>query len=140
MSDTLDFGTEAWLSRFAEELNTSEGYAEAAKNWEGDLYFVIEAEGSTLSHNVYMYLDLWHGKCRQIAMPQTPDEFEPEFTFTGSVKTFKQIIDEGLDPIKAIITRKLKLQGNLAKIMRNVRAANQLVRCSTHIPTRFPLE
>jgi putative sterol carrier protein len=140
MSDMLDFGSEAWLKRLKEELNNSEGYAEAAKNWEGGLYFVIEAEGSTLPHAVYLYLDLWHGKCQKVAVPKNPDEFNPEFTFTGNVKTFKQIIDEGLDPMKAIMTRKLKLEGNMVKIMRNVKAANQLVQCCTHIPTRFPLE
>ena len=140
MSDLIDFGTEAWLNQLQKKLNESAAYAEAAKNWEGDLYFIIDPKGSTLTAEVYLYLDLWHGKCRQVAVPSQPDMFEPEFIFTGNVKTFKQIINDGLDPMKAIMTRKLKLRGNMAKIMRNIKAANQLVHCCSLIPTRFPLE
>ena len=140
MSDLIDFATDAWIKRLHEELNKSEAYAEAAKNWEGDLYFVVEAKGSRLEKDVYLYLDLWHGKSREARLVENPDELKPEFVFRGTVKTFKEIIDDGLDPIKAMLTRKLKLTGNMAKIMRNVKAANELVRCCTFIPTRFPLE
>jgi putative sterol carrier protein len=140
MSDLINFGTEAWLDHLKETLNRSESYAEAAKNWEGDIYFVIEAEGSALLEDLYLYFDLWHGQCRAATLVHDPADYRPEFIFTGNVKTFRQIIDDGLDPMKAIITRKLKLQGNMTKIMRNVKAANQLVHCCTLIPTRFPLE
>jgi len=140
MSELYEFGSEAWLNQLKDQLNQSETYAEAAKNWEGDLYFIIETRGSRLSEEIYLYMDLWHGQCRQVAIATSSDQFSPEFTFTGNVKTFKQIIDDGLDPMKAIMTRKLKLQGNMAKIMRNVKAANQLVHCCTMIPTSFPLE
>ena len=140
MSEAIDFGTHAWLEQLQIELNNSAGYADAAKNWEGDIYFIIEARGSSLEKDIYMYIDLWHGQCRQIAIPSTPDEYSPEYIFSGTVKTFKQIVIDGLDPMKAILTRKLSLKGNMAKIMRNVKAANQLVQCCTHVPTKFPPE
>ncbi|MFQ5577580.1 MAG: SCP2 sterol-binding domain-containing protein [Anaerolineae bacterium] len=140
MTEPIQFATDAWIKQLHQELNTSEAYAEAAKNWEGDLYFVVEAQGSTLAEDTYLYMDLWHGKSRQARLVKNPNELTPEFVFRGSVKTFKEIIDDGLDPIKAMLTRKLKLTGNMAKIMRNVKAANELVRCCTLIPTGFPLE
>ncbi|MEM7032001.1 MAG: SCP2 sterol-binding domain-containing protein [Chloroflexota bacterium] len=140
MSEAFDFGSQAWLERLQIEINNSAGYAEAAKNWEGDIYFIIEAKGSSLENDIYMYMDLWHGQCRQVAIPTSPSEYNPEFAFSGSIKTFKQIVLEGLDPMKAIMTRKLGLKGNMAKIMRNVKAANQLVQCCTHVPTSFPAE
>jgi len=140
MPTIFDFGSEAWVEELKTKLNESEAYAEAAKNWEGDFYFIIEPTNSTLTEPGYLYLDLWHGKCRKAAVPQSPDEYQPEFTLSGTVKTFRQIMDDGMDPMKAIMTRKIKLQGNLAKIMRNVKAAHQLVHCCTQIPTRFPME
>ena len=140
MSDLLDFGTQAWLACLRETINQSESYAEAAKNWEGDIYFIIEAADSYFPNDLYLYLDLWHGQCRAAAIAHTPADYQPEFTLSGSFKTFRQIISEGLDPMKAIMTRKLKVQGNMAKIMRHVKAANQLVYCCTLIPTRFPPE
>jgi putative sterol carrier protein len=140
MSDLLDFGTQLWLARLRETINQSESYAEAAKNWEGDIYFIIEAADSYLPHDLFLYLDLWHGQCRAATIAHDPADYQPEFTFSGSFKTFKQIINDWLDPMKAIMTRKLKVQGNMAKIMRNVKAANQLVHCCTLIPTHFPPE
>jgi putative sterol carrier protein len=40
--------------------------------------------------------------------------------------------------MKGLMTKKLKLNGNMAKIMRAVKAANELVRCTTRVPTEFP--
>ncbi len=140
MSEKINFGTDAWIKQLMVELNNSEAYAEAAKNWEGDIYFVVDPKGSVLEEEVYMYVDLWHGKCRHAEVPASKDKFNPEFTIKGTVKAFKEVIDNGLDPMKALLTRKLKLTGNMAKIMRNVKSANQLVHCCTFIPTNFPLE
>lgn len=140
MSDTIAFGTEAWIKQLQVELNKSDAYAEAAKNWEGDIYFIVQTAGSTLPNDVYMYLDLWHGECRQAGIAANPADFSPEFTIAGKVKSFKDVINRKIDPMKAMITGKLKLKGNMAKMMRNVKAANQLVLCCTYIPTNFPLE
>jgi len=43
-----------------------------------------------------------------------------------------------IDPIQALMTGQLKLTGNMAMVMRNVRAAKELVESCTHIPTEFP--
>ncbi len=40
------FGSTEWLESFHDAINTSQSYEEAAKNWEGDFYFVLEPEGS----------------------------------------------------------------------------------------------
>ena len=37
------------------------------------------------------------------------------------------------------MTGQLRIQGNMIMIMRNVRAAKELVESCTHIPTRFPV-
>ena len=44
-----------------------------------------------------------------------------------------------LDPIQAMMTGQLKLRGNMAVIMRYVRAAKELVESCTRIPTIFPI-
>ena len=109
MSETLQFGTDSWVKQLMVELNNSTEYAEAAKTWEGDMYFVVESKGSTLPKDVYMYLDLWHGKCRNAYVPENPTDVKPEFVIKGNVKTFKNVIDKQMEPIKAMLTRKLKL-------------------------------
>ena len=52
------FPSQAWADQFMQEINGSDAYASAAKTWEGDIFLAIEEGGA-------LYLDLWHGKCRQ---------------------------------------------------------------------------
>jgi len=48
------------------------------------------------------------------------------------------VAEKKLDPIQAIVTRQLKLQGNMSKVMRAVKAAQELVTCVTQVKTEYP--
>ncbi len=134
----IPFPSEKWIKTLAEELNKSQTYAAAAKDWEGDFYFIIEPEGG-LQEQVFLYMDLWHGKCREACAVSDGSEKEPEFRMWGSVNVWQRIIEGRLDAIQALLTRQLKLKGNMTKIMRSVKAAQELVRCCTYIDTEFPI-
>lgn len=135
--EKLIFATEAWIQQFHDEVNSSEAYRKAAKNWEGDFYFIVEPEGS-LTEPTYMYMDLWHGESRNAFIAQNPTLKDPEFVISAPVSIWRDVIELRLDPMKGLMTKKLKLKGNMAKIMRAVKAANELVRCTTRVPTDFP--
>lgn len=138
MSSSIPFATEAWIRRLGEECNKSEAYREAARNWEGDLYVIVEPEGR-LQQAVYMYIDLYHGQCREAFIPDDPADITPEFYISGPVSVWKAIAEKKLDPMKALFTRKISLKGNMTKVMKNVKAANELVNCTTKFETEFPL-
>ncbi len=138
MPCAIPFATEAWIKRLADECNKSRVDREAAKAWEGDIYFVVEAEGH-LKYNVYMYMDLYHGQCRQAFVPKDYTTLNPEFWISGPVSVWKEIAETNMDLIKALLTRKLALKGNISKIMRQARATQVLVQCSTNFETDFPL-
>jgi len=57
------FPSDEWIKAMMQDLNRSQSYKEAAKNWEGDFYFIIEP-GGNLTETVVLYMDLWHGECR----------------------------------------------------------------------------
>jgi len=134
---TIKFPTDEWIKALCEELNKSEAYAQAAATWEGDFYFIIEAGGS-LPKPVYLYMDLWHGKCRSAGAVANPDEKKPEFVIAASLADWRKVIEKKLDPIQGMMTRKLKLKGNMMKIMKVPKAAAELVNCCTLVPTEFP--
>ena len=131
------FGSDDWLQAFQQSINTSKAYEDAAKTWEGDFYFIIEPDGSQ-PEPIYMYVDLWHGKSRKVFIAKNEAEMQPEFVISASANVWKKVIEKKLDPIQGLITRQLKLKGNLAKIMRAVKAAQELVNCTTKVPTEFP--
>jgi putative sterol carrier protein len=137
MGGAVSFATDAWIKRLGQACNQSESYREAARNWEGDLYFIVEPEGR-LQQAVYMYIDLYHGRCRQAFVPEDHTTLTPEFYISGPVSAWKELAEKKIDPIRALLTRKLSLKGNMAKIMRNIKAANALMDCSTSFETEFP--
>lgn len=133
------FGTLEWATQFMEAINNSKAYEEAAKTWEGDFYFIIESGGS-IKEPIYQYIDLWHGKCRKvdIVSEAEKDKYKPEFLLSASVATWRKVAEKKVDPIQAIVTRQLKLQGNMGKVMRAVKAAQELVNCVTQVKTEYP--
>ena len=137
MAEKIPFATDTWIKRLHEEINHSEAYRQAAKTWEGDFFFVVE-QGGSQTEPVYMYLDLWHGESRKAFVVEDPTTTKPEFVISAPVGTWKNVVELRLDPMKGLLTRQLKLQGNMAKIMRAVKAANELVLCATRVPTDFP--
>lgn len=125
------FPSQPWTEALCQAINSSEAYANAAKNWEGDFVFVVEEGGG-------IYLDLWHGKCRSAEFLTDVKAKKSEFRLTANQAKWRQVITGKLDPIQALVTRQIKLDGNLVKIMKNVKAAQELVRCATQIDTDFP--
>ncbi len=135
----MDFLSDEWIKALCQELNQSEAYAQAAKNWEGDFYFVVEPEGE-MKETVIFYVDLWHGECRGARLIGDEKEKEPVFRMSAPLSAWRKVVEKKLDPIQGLMTRQLKLKGNMSMIMRNVKAAQELVNCCTLVPTEFPGE
>ena len=134
----IPFPSDPWVKAMMADLNASSAYLDAAKNWEGDFYFIIEPGGS-LEKPVTLYMDLFHGKCREAFEVADPDGKKPAFRLSGPVANWKKVMTKKLDPMQAMMTGQLKLQGNMAIVMRNVRAAKELVESCTRIDTEFPV-
>jgi len=131
-----DFGTEGWVKALMEAINASAGYADAAKTWEGDFYFIIEPKAPG-GKETAMYVDLWHGKCREAYLVADRSTKTPAFVISAQESAWRKVIEGKLDPIQGMMTKQLKLQGNMVKIMGAVKAAKELVACTTRVPTKF---
>jgi putative sterol carrier protein len=130
------FPSEEWVRALCQELNRSESYAEAAKNWEGDFYFIAEPDDS-LSERIVLYMDLHHGRCPLACAVTDESERNPEFRVIAPLSIWRRVIEGKLDPVQALMTRQLKLQGNIMKVLKAPKAARELVRCCTLIETDF---
>lgn len=130
------FPSVEWLKEFENKLNSDEHYAQVARNWEGDMYFIIEPEGNLKAQTV-MYLDLWHGKCRQTEMVVDIAQHNPAFILKASYTNFARVLKGELDPMQAMLTRKLDVKGNMAVMMRNVPTVLDFVRCAREVTTEI---
>lgn len=121
-----------WLNELDAKLNRDERYAGIAKNWEGDMIIQIEPEGNLKERRFY-YLDLWHGKCRGVAELKDASEKKAAFVLKATYENIKRIVTGKLDPMQAMLTRKLVVQGNMAVMMRSVPTVLDFVRCAREI-------
>ena len=131
------FGTDEWVKALQAEVNESPGYQEAAKSWEGDFYFVINA-GEGIDEDIYLYLDLWHGECRDAFRAADAGERSPAFELSAPLKVWRGVLEKKIDPIRGLMTRQLKLKGNMMKVMKVPKAATELVACATRVETAWP--
>jgi putative sterol carrier protein len=132
----IKFGTDAWVKELQSQLNASPAYEESAKTWEGDFYFLVEPDGA-VTEPVYIYLDLWHGKCRDAFIAQDKDAQKPAYVMSGPYARWVKVVTAQLDPLQALATGQLKLKGNMIMVMKHVKAAQEIIKACTRIDTEF---
>jgi putative sterol carrier protein len=125
----FSFPSPGWLEAASQALNHDDRYAHVARNWEGDCLFQVE-DNQTGAPLTWLYFDLWHGKCRRAEALLPPDQAMPNaaFTISATLDHFLQVLRGELDPIQAMLTRRLRVRGNMGYMLRNVPTVLDFVR------------
>ncbi len=126
------FPSAEWVETLGQKLNSDGQYARIASKWEGDMLIIIEPTGN-LKKQLYFYFDLWHGTCRKAEELQGPEGMKPAFILTATYDNIVKIMKGELNPVTAMMTRKLEVRGNMAMMFRNVPTVLDFVRCCTEI-------
>lgn len=132
----IEFPGEAWVEALKEKLNSDGKYEQIARNWEGDLLFHVEPD-EMLPEPLIIYLDLWHGQCRHAAIFPALGELTPAFSLSGPYGHFVKVLTGEWQTMQALLTRKLKLEGNMGYLVRNVPTVLEFVRCCQEITTNY---
>lgn len=131
------FPSEEWLKELEVKINSDQHYAEVARNWEGDIFFIIEPEGNLIEPLTF-YLDLWHGKCRKVEYnPAASAHPKPVFILSASYNNITAILTGKLNPMTAMMTMKLKVSGSMGYMMRNVPTVLDFVRVAQETTTEI---
>jgi putative sterol carrier protein len=133
------FGDE-WARVFREEIAASEGYARAAKGWEGAMVFSLiadEAMGVLAERGVY--LDLWHGVCRAARAASREDLDGASYVVAAAAAVWREVLEGRLEPLLGVMSGRLKLvRGSFARLLPYVTAAKELLAAAQRVPTEFP--
>jgi putative sterol carrier protein len=132
------FPSEDWIRAAMIEVNKSADYAAAASNWEGDIIFVVTAVPEK-REGMQLYMDLWHGKCREAFEVADPSSQNSEFVITGPLAVWRKVLEGKVDPIRSLVSRQLRLKGNLMKVMKAPKAAVELVNACMLVDTEWPV-
>ena len=133
----IKFATDEWGKALMAAVNSSEAYAKAAANWEGDFYFITTA-GHGIPQDTYLYLDLWHGKARDAYMVADPSSKHVAFELRAPIDVWRKVMEKKIDPIRGIMSGQLKLKGNMMTVLKAPKAATELVACAMKVDTEWP--
>ena len=133
---SIPFPSDAWVKALKDVLNADADYARIAAKWEGDIVFNV-LPGGALAKPLILYMDLWHGKCRQAHELADPSQKKAAFVLSATLPVFTRIIQGQLDAMQAMMTGQLKVAGSMVYMMKNVPTVLRFVKCATMVDTEF---
>lgn len=83
-----------------------------------------------------VFLDLWHGECREARAATEQDEEAARYVLSGAAGDWVKILTGKLPPLMAIITGRLQLtKGSIVALLPYAHAAKELVEAVGGVPT-----
>ncbi len=133
------FPSPEWVSEFKQVLDRSAAYKAAGATWtHGAVALVIRKDPAIgLADDIGLWLDLNLGVCRDARIVGAEEAAKAPFCITGEYARWKSVLRKELDPIKAMMQKKLELKGPMTTIVKYVNASKELVECATQVATQF---
>jgi len=81
-----------------------------------------------------IWMDFWHGELRNIEVAAPGEHEDARFKLIGPYSIFKQLVMGKADAITLVVSGKLKLQGDMGYMMRNMAAVRKFTELMASIP------
>lgn len=88
-----------------------------------------------VENTVYALIGLKDGGCTEVDILGGPDEREVGFVLRGSYETWQAIVNGELDPIPAVMSGDLEIEGNMQRVLQYADATQLLGEISSDIET-----
>lgn len=134
-------GTPEWIAVFEKELMNDAKYKDVAKTWEGSVTIhILPKPEIGVIDDLFIFMDTWHGETRFVRIVPSEIGEAGDFVITGEYEVWKSVLSKELDPIKAMMTGKLKLRGDLPTMVKSVKSTQRMVEIVASVDARFPDE
>jgi putative sterol carrier protein len=138
---SLTFGTEAWAEALASEINASSEYRNAASKWgdgfNGNVLLVFEADAS-MPRGFALLVELAKGACQGASFVPGASSPKAGFGLRAPFSVWEDILERKTLAATAILTGKLKVEGDKLTLLKHTGAHRALVACAASIDTEFP--
>jgi putative sterol carrier protein len=136
---SLTFPSPEWAAELQRQVAASAAYQKAAATWTfGAVALIARADPAIgLPDDVGLWIDVDRGVCRAVRVVGRAEAETAPFCITGPYAQWKQVLRGTLEPIKAMMQKKLELKGQMTIIVKYVNASKELVECAGRVPTRF---
>jgi len=133
------FPSPEWADAFKAEVQRSTAYQQAAATWTfGPVALLARADPAIgLGEDIGMWLEIERGHCSDVRVVARAEAEKAPFCISGDYAQWKSVLRRQLDPIKAMMQKKLELRGQMTTIVKYVNASKELVECAARVPTAF---
>jgi putative sterol carrier protein len=125
------FGSE-WVAAFKRAIDASAEYKSASNNWEWPVVLVQRADaehGRPQPH--YVYLDLWHGVCREARVGTLLDIDRAPLVVSADRDVWFEMVGGRLEMLTAMMLRKISVdKGSPSLLIGSVAAMRALVKAA----------
>lgn len=137
--DGIVFPSEAWVADWTSRCNTSDTYRAAARGWDGVVGLEISEGGDGfLSRPLYIRLCAEDGcwsSCELGADPALAEN--ATFRLKAPYLTWKRLVRQELEPLTAIITGRVRVEGRLSELLTWTESLRVMTRLAGQVNTTF---
>ena len=122
-----DLFSQRWVDAWKDRINSSKSYARAAGDWSGSLGMLIDSD-SNGDDAPAILLELGDGGCSSARRVEPGGLESADYLLTAPEPTWMKLLDEGRDPVWALMSGKLKLtRGSMTGLMAFAGGAKELL-------------
>ncbi len=138
---TLSFGTAAWAAALVAEINASSEYKNAAAKWgdgfNGNVLLVFDAD-PTFPKTHALLVELAKGACAGASFVEGGTHPDAGFGLRAPFSVWKDVLSRKTLAATAILTGKMKVEGDRMTLLKHTAAHRALVACAAALDTEFP--
>ena len=137
----LTFGSAAWAQALTAEINRSSEYRNAAAKWgdgfNGNVLLVFEADAAMPERRVLL-VELAGGSCQGASFVADPADSRAGFGLRAPFSLWREILERKTMAATAILTGRLKVDGDKMTLLKHTAAHRSLVACAAALDTEYP--
>lgn len=136
------YPSDGWIKELQRICNADPEFKELGAHFSGKFIFQIEAEPGVLDKNVYLFCWPDRGELKEaLELSSAEDRTDVDYIITGKYSVWKNIVQAKQEPLRAIMTRKLKLiKGKQIKLLKEVKLALKIMNTCVKVDAEFPDE
>jgi len=121
-----------WAQAWADELNGSEAYRNAASDWHGSICFKLRDRDRSREKSIF--LDLEEGVCKAARSATERDIEDARFVLAARERVWKRLVEGRSEPLVVLMTGLIRFErGKLTEFAGHGKAAQELMRAAQRI-------
>ena len=136
------YPSDGWIKELERICNEDPEFKEAAGDFSGKFIFQIEAEPGKLDETALLSVRVKDGVTSEARALSSLEECpDADYVVTGKYSVWKSIVQAKQEPLRAIMTRKLKLiKGSQLKVLKQVKLTLKIMNNCVKVDAEYPDE